>query len=488
LITVTAAPAQARWLRAEGPHFVVYSDGDERNLRTYVEQLEGFDDFLRLTYDIKGDEVSPRKLPVYLVGGRAELVRTWPGAPTAVVGYYVAGPDDIFAVATREETARPSGDVTHDYLESIVFKDYTHHFLLQYFPYAHPGWLLAGYGEYFGSTVIQKDYVDIGKPGSGKYQRLTGEEWIPLADVLGKTPDVGNEHQAQMFYAEAWLLTHYMMSDPERKKQLAIYVHEVEQGAEPVATMTKVTGRDLKALTRDLRDYLQKLRYHHYKRSKAIDWAKVTIEPLPPSADALLLESLSLERSLRPEDRPRVLDAVRTKAAQYTDDRLADLTLARAEIYYGERAAGEAILDHRLTDDPTDVDALVLAAVARLKDLEEGRNHPAELGAKAQSYFVAAHKLDPERYQALWTYAMTRRRVDPDYPSDNTLNVLEKALALAPQVSQIRLETARALYKRKKWAKAEEVLGPILHDPQDGEMSHQAQKLLDRIDADRPDN
>ena len=43
LLFATPSLAQAKWLRAESNHFIVYSNGDERSLRIYAQTLEAFD-------------------------------------------------------------------------------------------------------------------------------------------------------------------------------------------------------------------------------------------------------------------------------------------------------------------------------------------------------------------------------------------------------------------------------------------------------------
>ena len=44
---VAATSAQARWLKAESPLFVIYSEGGEKELRNYTQRLEEYDGLLR---------------------------------------------------------------------------------------------------------------------------------------------------------------------------------------------------------------------------------------------------------------------------------------------------------------------------------------------------------------------------------------------------------------------------------------------------------
>ena len=112
-----ATPAQARWLRAESPRFVVYSDGDGAVLRAYITRLEAFDATLRFIHGLPLSEVPPSKLDVYLLRDSAELQQVNPRMGNMVAGFYSASDEDIFAVAIREH-----GD------DSTEQHEYTHHF------------------------------------------------------------------------------------------------------------------------------------------------------------------------------------------------------------------------------------------------------------------------------------------------------------------------------------------------------------------------
>ena len=58
-LLIMAAPgvAEARWLRAESAHFVIYSDGDEAGLREYVRRLEIYDAVLRSRTGVSADAI-----------------------------------------------------------------------------------------------------------------------------------------------------------------------------------------------------------------------------------------------------------------------------------------------------------------------------------------------------------------------------------------------------------------------------------------------
>ena len=121
ILILSPGAAHADWLRAESERFVVYSDGGERGLREYVRKLETFDRVLRFRTGLAMDDAPVRKLPIYLVRGRAGLLQVHPASGDNTVGTYFATDEDIFAVAIRGED------------DDVLLHEYVHHFMMQNF-------------------------------------------------------------------------------------------------------------------------------------------------------------------------------------------------------------------------------------------------------------------------------------------------------------------------------------------------------------------
>lgn len=474
-----ADATMGRWKRAESPNFIVYADAQEKELRVFVDKLEQFDWTLRLMHGLDLTAPTPHKLDVYLVSDRKLMQRASPGLSELVGGYYRATLRAVFAIAERDSAMTMS---RAGWEETTLFHEYTHHFMLRYFPYAYPAWLVEGYAEYFGVTTIDGPRIEIGKFSTSRVNTLMAkDDWLPLKDVLGG--QVGSlegkkdEKKVLMFYAQAWLLTHYMVSDPERNKQLHAYMASVAKGGDPVESLYTELGVTEEGLTNTLHDYDEgRINGLRLTRKTVVADSQVAVTPLPRSADDLLLESL---RGGEMDDKAAAafLATVQAKAAPYPADRFAQIMLARTECAYGDHAKGKAILD-RFPDDP---EALELAARVRLD--EGGQTNDADkehaLAVEATPYIGKAFKLDPNRYQTLWTYVRSRMILDKRYPSENTLNVMMTALDLAPQVSEIRFQAAQALMFARHYPEAIETLGPLLNDPHGSNES--AQRLLKAI-------
>ena len=493
---VVVSPAKpGRWLKAESPHFTVSSDGDERLLRDYVVKLELFDALLRHLHGMPLDGAAPRKLPIFLIRDRDQFDVVWPNMPAGVAGFYSSSAGEVFAMASRSRDDN-----------TVVQHEYVHHFMLQYFPYSYPAWLVEGYAEYFGSATIDRDQITIGR-NAWRGGNLLGVGWVPIDKVLTKRPSELTGSDPAMFYAEAWLMTHYFMSDPARYQQLTAYMKDVGAGADPRTAMEAVSGLTPEALQVKLRAYANsQIKFTDYTL-KDLPKPTIVIEPLSAAADDLLLADLSLRRmgveadddddaeskslEARAEDRSRqakwkaaFLADIRVRAARYPGQRLADLVLARAELTLGDRATGAVLIDRFNAARPGDAEGLELAGLARLAEGEEADDeHRTALFKEAGLLLGRAYKLDPSRYQTLYAYARSRS-VDPKYPTDNVMAVLEEAHGLAPQVSEITLTTADALMRRRQDDEAAALLGPVANSPHGGASAARARAMLKAI-ADR---
>lgn len=468
-----ASAAQARWLRAETPHFVLYSDGPEANLRYFAADLEDFDALLRSAHGLDPAGRPARKLDIYLVAGHDDLTRVMSGASKSIAGVYRANLGDIYAVALRGE--RGSGDG-----QRFLFHEYVHHFMLQNFQASYPAWLIEGYAEYFGATRITSTMIEVGVSQEGRARTLANRPWLPLRQIAGFAPPAATGQDGKdvraMFYAQSWLLTHYMVSDPVRKARLGDYLTAIAGGADPAAALETALGMDLVAAEKMLKTYLRRMPGIRYPRAERPQ-VDLVLTTLPPSADALLLENQRLKSGVSKVEQPEFLRLIRERAARFPDDRLAQLTLARAEITFGDRAAGEALLTRRIEADARDVDALWLMALSRLFAGSADPSRRAALYAEAGPWLGKAFAIDPNRYQILYDFAQSRSQT-PGYPSDNTLTVLLRAHELAPQVAPVTLAAARALMKRGRFDAAIAMLTPLANSPHGGGLAAVAARLI----------
>ncbi|KSB90755.1 hypothetical protein AS593_16910 [Caulobacter vibrioides] len=474
------ADAPGRWIRGESEHFIVYSDRSEALVRRYVTMLEDFDGVLRLLHN-KTDVETPRKLPLYLLSNSRQLRRVIPDADERLQGVYLTGVEDIFVLAIRDDSNaydRNNGDDT-------VLHEYTHHFMMQYFPDAYPGWLVEGLAEYYKTIDLQMKKVQIGDFSRGRGNALLNDKWLPMSDVLSKRPSQLDRDAVLTFYAQSWLLTHYIWSDKVRRSKLQDYLELVRAHGDPMASWTKVYGQDSATLEKTLRSYMKLLPVLTIGREPPTP--QIAFSRLPAGADDLVLEVQRLKTGVAKTDAPALLARFQEAAAKRPDEFYSRLALARAEIDLGDRAKGEAILKTLLEERPSDLEALQVMAYSRLETARRLARTPADrekaraVYADAAGYLGRAHKIDDDNYLTLYGYTETKS-LDRE-PSQNTLNVVFRAASIAPQNPAIRMNAARLFIRAKKYEIARELLEPVAGNPHGGLQARRAGHLLTSLEG-----
>lgn len=450
-----ASSAHAEWRRVETRNFLVYGEGSERDLARYAERLERFDALLRRQFGIPEIE-GGRKLPVYLVTGRGELRTIHPGLPDRVGGYYSASQIDVYAALNRR------GGV------HTLYHEYAHHFMHQNFPGVYPGWFIEGFAEFFATaSVDDAEKVTVGYFAPHRLVGLNREPWLPIDVLLTARPLQIEERHRSAFYSQSWLLTHYLFSDPGRRRGLDGYLAAVGRGVPVREALQTHLNHTPDSLRDALRRYLAgRMPYAQFDMADLNPPMRFTT--LPDSADRMLLYSVTLKFPKSPDEVATILPRVRADAARYPDDRLALVTLGRAEMRWGDAAVAERSLNRALEIAPGDAEALQLLARMRLDagdkltGAERGR-----LIAEAQAYLTEAMRSDPTDYR-IYTALARARSAARDYPNANDVDTLLLALAYAPQVGGLRLQTADALRRAGRGDEAEAILAAAANYAHDG--------------------
>jgi len=464
---VGATPAQAQWLKAESPNFIVYSDGREAALRQYIRDLEAFDWLLRRSTGLPQQGAAARKLPIYLVSSGQDLRLVLASGGHGIGGFYTASVEDVFAVAVS--------DVEDDY----VLHEYAHHFFSQNFPnHVVPGWLSEGQAEYYMTAEIRRDQISIGHINRNRAYVLLDLAWLPLEDLLGKRfRAIESEYQRNTYYPLSWLLTHWFISDPTRREQLRAYLADVGGGADPVEAMVRATGLSIDQLTTALQSYLRGRLGSVVFVNEAAD-PEITITRLPRSADDLLLLGQRVKIGVPDAMVSRTLDMVRTAASKHPDDPLALLVLGHAELHMGDAVEGERILLRLLEMEPDNVEALQLMASARLKQAQDRPEESRTLLNQARGFLARAYAVDPDNYLTLYYNALSREGADT-YPNDNDIQTWEQAFFLVPQLSSVRLGYAQALILSDQRDRAIQLLTPLANAAHGGPAAEAAQSLIE---------
>jgi len=464
-LMLLAPPAQAAWVRVETDKFVVYGQGGEKAVTAYATKLMTYDQMLRHFHPSTLERRPNTKVHVFMVGAQGDLRRVRPRLPKQIAGFYEAMNEGVFAMAVKD------GGLGED---DVMFHEYAHHFMWENFPAAYPAWFVEGWAEYFMTTEIKPTEIKVGGYNIGRAYGIFGETWIPLEDLLSKTSGETREQKRHVYYSLAWLLTHYMRSDPQRAAQLDAAIKAIAEGKDSVKSFETATGMDMVELTQALKKY-QKLQILAFKNPALTPQTTVTV--LPKSADDLLLDNLRLILAPTGDMDADFLAGVRRKAAKYPGDAFAEQTLARAEFVMGDVAAGEAIMKRRLAANPNDFEDLLLAGSGQLMaGMRDKANRAARYKA-ARAPLGKAYQLNKTDFRPLYAYALARS-IEPGFPTDNDMNALLEARYLAPAVQETAWRAGMALLQKGRRDEAARVLAPVINNPHGGAAAARARQIL----------
>ena len=495
LVCGLAAPAHAEWRRAETAHFVIYGEASERDLRLYAQRVERFDSLLRAYYPIQVDHEIP-KLRVYLAQGRRDMLRAYPGISAGVGGYYSSNSGGrIHAVVNTEVMG---GDV-------VLFHEYAHHFMFQMRSNAYPSWFVEGFAEYYATAEITPDRIQFGRHHPGRMNSLTrgANTWARMEDVLKWRFTASGRYPATLYYAQAWAMTHYFMSTPERTGMLRQYLAAVVGGADSVEAMTAATGRTPEQLQRDVRMYmtgsisvltpqidlpepqveittLTPVEGELIWLDMRLD-ATPVIEPVVDEDGRTRKSEAQLAREAREraENRANLIRDSLAAAAEHPGDRMAILVAARAHRLALDPASALATLEPLVTPSSTDAEALQIAAMALLD--QAGTATDAEtalpLRRRASGYLARAMDVDPVDFRTYVGLNSVRRGL-ASYPNDNDVSTLEVAASLAPQSFDVRLRLGEAYMARGAYPAAITMLRPVANSPHRSIFTRRAREMI----------
>lgn len=490
LIAVIAVPAMANaktWRVAETQSFRVYSAGSEKKLKQLTIKLQQFDQLLRVITDLKAD-TPPDKFDIYLVKKSADI-RRFTALGKNVSGFYRATPTGTAAFALRSSSS--AGDTSKIWSltsQQVLFHEYAHHFMLRYFPYPYPPWYVEGFAEYVSTAQFKDDVVLVGDYSRGRGFAIATQRWLPMETLLSPTrPDL-SDTQTGLFYAQSWLLTHYLLRDPERQKKMHAFLAKFSTAQTLEADFKATFNISLKQLAKDLRGYMKGrgggMTMSGFDRSSLRD-VDVAIATLPASADDVLLLEAKLNLGVDSGHAEALLEALTKAAEKHGEDLLTQRTLAQAQIIFGTTDAARARLNSLAQTHPGDAKTRFLLGLSYFVDARKAPQDSAAMATALQNakrHFAQAYERDSAHYPTLYYYYSAL----PQPVSLDERRTLEEAAFLAPQVHEIRFDLA------KMWAyegsetetlAARKILKILSNDPHGGPIAVAASAVLKDLNS-----
>lgn len=473
-VALVLAPtgAWADWREARSQHFIVFGDVGEKQLRDLTEKLERFDAVLRMVMTVpEGSDSNP--LNVFAVRNQKEVRKLADESLSFASGFYRPGAAGSYAVASLDEG---HGAFAPD-AEVVLYHEYAHHFMLQYFPIAFPGWYVEGFAEY-ASTIDfdRKDRPMVGRPAVHRLPGLAASRQMPAEKLL--TSSVGDLEQDALgaYYARSWLLTHYLRTSDQRRGQLAAYIRAINEG-QSLAEAAAIFG-DLRVLDKELDDYFRKGAYPYFTLDVATPpTGSIVMREMRPAEVALAPERLAYLAGLPADMAPAFLARVEAVAASHPNDPLVLQLLAAGRLATEDFAGAEAAADAWLAIEPNASRALLAKGVSRLRQVAMMDDPGEDDWKAARAWIVKANRADSNDPLPLIEYHRSFGAARQPAP-EVALDGLQRALELAPQDQGLRISFAIQLAVLGHFESAGYVIRPLAFSPHDSGAAQQARKFL----------
>ncbi len=488
LAVLFTSVAHAEWLRAESPHFVVYGDLPDAEIRSTIDALEKFDAALRSLSEIAEDK-NAQKLTVYIVT-KSQLREVYPKIPDSILGAYKSRPDLTAFVATNDEVeekvsvsgGRITQTVTYLAARSILQHEYAHHFMLQYYPGGYPRWFIEGFAEYFSTLAVKDGNIDLGDYSLGRVVSLQDGRWTPMRTIMGRLDKKYSADVVNDLYAQGWLAVSYFYSTADRQKTLGKYLTALSIGEKDLdKVMLESTGMTYEQFDVALKQYMRgKIGKRQFQGWKYVaPEIRVGLVPAAQANNLLLDARIRLESSDDKAQQERTLADVRKHRAADPSDGYVQLLAARAEIAFGDRAAGRELANAVALAQPENAEAHYLVGLSLMEEGRRDENLRAQKFKEARPHLARAFKRDPNHVGALYQTGLSL--METGNMNENTANVFLLAHQLAPQVGEISISAASALVSLGKREEAIALLQPVANNPHAGKLSEQAQAMLDGL-------
>ena len=488
-VLFVSAPAHAEWWEARTDHFIIYSQDDERDTRKFAVDLERYDNALRSLQSIKFKPLTAdwQRVTIYRLGDVKDISRL--AHSEGIAGFYEPRliPVEFTPVRDAKElgsiTARMRDSRTDLDPRSVLFHEYAHHFMFQYFPAGYPSWYVEAFAETLATIDLHADgSFHLGNPPQWRSDDLFHSMLTTTPQTLLASTSKPDFEDFYSYYSVGWLMNHYLTFEPARRGQLQTYLKLVDDGV-PSGDAARRAFGDLDRLGNEISSYKNKGKlYGADVRPANTATPKVEMRRLGADEEAVMPIKVRSKAGVTHAEAGGVAGDARGVASKYPTSLPAQLELYEAEFDAEHLDAAQAAADRALQLKPDSIDALIDKGQVLL---ERGKKDKQFL-PQARIFLTQAHDLDPHHPAPLLYNYLTYWYSGQPIPEQAAIG-LEQAYLAAPHDRDLRLVLTRQLLSEKKGDLARDILLPLALNPHEGKDQKNLHAVIDLIAAKKVD-
>jgi tetratricopeptide (TPR) repeat protein len=276
---------QRQWFETRTAHFNIYSCGAPQDVYKLSARLEQFCEAYTL---LAGGAQAVASPPIVVMAfpnheTMKPFLPLYQGQPANLAAFFQRGSDENLIVLALPDTNSAYTDM------EVIFHEYTH-LLFRRNDRIWPLWLKEGMAEVYSTFETTGYNIRIGKPIDHHLRLLAQQPLMPLAElfaVVHDSPQYNERSRQGIFYAESWLLTHFLMAgdNPAYQVRFRQFRGLLLQGQLPEQAFTNALQTSLPAVEAELRRYLRQGRFIPIERPLAADISSpvtLTTRPITP--------------------------------------------------------------------------------------------------------------------------------------------------------------------------------------------------------------
>ena len=247
LLVLASATVHAadEWTYGASEHFEVFTTGNGGRAREVLRHFENVHAFLT-SFLLKRPLTTRSPTRLIIFSNERQFAPYRPNE--SAVAFYLPGLDRDHIVMSRfDPTATQL--VVHEYV----------HLILRHTGGRYPIWLNEGLAEFFSTMVPESGRMTIGEVPPARLQALLTGSLIPVAQLLAvgpESPEYNTRTHSGTFYAQSWALTHMILAEDTYRTRSDAFLQMVAKGASSSAAFMQLYGKTPAIVERDLRNYL----------------------------------------------------------------------------------------------------------------------------------------------------------------------------------------------------------------------------------------
>lgn len=476
LVVWLAAPtarAKDNWITLRTQNFLLVSNAGEKDVRQVATKLEQFREvFTRLFSGAKFNSPVPTTVVLFKSAGSYK-----PFALPNASGYFQKGEDVNYITLSTDPTQDPFSTIYHEYVHLLV--DNTSGNM--------PSWFNEGLAEYYSAFVIEEDRkVHLGELIPYHLLALREGKLYPLRTLFAVdqySPEYNEGSKRGMFYAESWALVHYLIlgNNGQRLPQLGKFLQLVTKGATIDDAFTQAFQTDIATVEKELKKYIEghtfRMQVATFERKLEFD-SEFTTSVLSEADAQAYLGDLLLHLNRSNDAEARLQQALTLDPKQPMA--LASLGILRAR--QGRFDEAQKNLQEAANANSGNYLVHYYYAYALSREGMDANNvvsiYAAETAARMRAELAKAIELNPTFPESYSLLAFVNTVTGEDL--DGTINLLNKALALAPGRQDLSLLLAQVYLRQQKSDLAKQILEP-LSNTKDRNIKRRADLILASI-------